>query len=75
MNEKVLKYLYDIKLAIDEIDSFFLFREKRFDDYIIKDIRTKNQEQRQDLVYQHFIKFKVSVINDVYYIMAKPQSQ
>ena len=24
MNEKVLKYLYDIKLAIDEIDSFFV---------------------------------------------------
>jgi hypothetical protein len=23
MNEKLLKYLYDIKLAIDEIESFF----------------------------------------------------
>lgn len=33
MNEKVLKYLYDIKLAIDEIDTFFLTREKRYDDY------------------------------------------
>ncbi len=33
MNEKVLKCLYDIKFAIDEIDSYFLNREKRFDDY------------------------------------------
>jgi uncharacterized protein with HEPN domain len=33
MNEKTLKYLFDIKLAIDEIDSFFEAREKRFDVY------------------------------------------
>ena len=45
MNEKVLKYLYDIKLAIDEIDSFFLLREKRFDDYR-KDILLKRAIER-----------------------------
>jgi uncharacterized protein with HEPN domain len=33
MNEKILKYLYDVKFAIDEIDSYFLIREKRFDEY------------------------------------------
>jgi uncharacterized protein with HEPN domain len=33
MNERVLKCLYDIKLAIAEIDSFFLSRNKRFDEY------------------------------------------
>ncbi len=33
MNEKVLKYLYDIKFAIDEIDSYFLNRERRFEDF------------------------------------------
>jgi len=33
MNEKVLKYLYDIKLAIDEIDSFFAGKKKYFTDY------------------------------------------
>jgi len=33
MNEKVLKYLYDIKLAIDEIDSFFASKKKYFSDY------------------------------------------
>ena len=29
MNEKILKYLYDVKLAIDEIDSFFIDNEKQ----------------------------------------------
>lgn len=33
MNEKVLKSLYDIKFAIDEIESFFVGREKRFEQY------------------------------------------
>lgn len=33
MNEKVLKCLYDIKFAIDEIDSYFLEREKHFENY------------------------------------------
>ena len=33
MNEKVLKSLFDIKFAIEEIDSFFIGREKRFEEY------------------------------------------
>ena len=33
MNEKILKYLYDIKMAIDEIDIFFIDIEKRFETY------------------------------------------
>jgi len=33
MNEKILKYLYDIKMAIDEIESFFDHKPKRFDEY------------------------------------------
>lgn len=33
MNEKVLKCLYDIKFAIEEIDSFFVGSEKRFEQY------------------------------------------
>ena len=33
MNEKVLKCLYDIKLAIEEIDSFFIDTEKSYDSY------------------------------------------
>jgi uncharacterized protein with HEPN domain len=33
MNEKVLKCLYDIKMAIDEVDSFFVSKEKSFQEY------------------------------------------
>ncbi len=33
MNEKLLKYLFDIKLAIDEIETFFTTGNKRFDEY------------------------------------------
>ncbi len=33
MTERVLKSLYDIKLAIDEIDSFFIIKPKAFLDY------------------------------------------
>jgi len=33
MNKKVLKCLYDIKFAIDEIDSYFLTRKKGFGDF------------------------------------------
>lgn len=33
MNEKVLKCLYDIKFAIEEVESFFVGREKRFEQY------------------------------------------
>lgn len=33
MNEKILKYLYDIKRAIDKIDSFFIDFEKEYEVY------------------------------------------
>jgi len=33
MNERVLKCLYDIKLAIDEIDSFFVLNQKSYEAY------------------------------------------
>ena len=45
MNEKTLKYLFDIKLAIDEIDSFFEGRDKRFDVYL-KDTLLKRAIER-----------------------------
>lgn len=45
MNEKVLKCLFDIKFALDEIDTFFLGREKRFEDYS-KDILIKRAIER-----------------------------
>ena len=33
MDEKILKSLYDIKLAIEEIDSFFIIEDKMFSNY------------------------------------------
>lgn len=33
MNERILKYLFDVKIAIDEIDSYFIDLDKRFDTY------------------------------------------
>jgi uncharacterized protein with HEPN domain len=33
MNEKVLKCLYDVKFAIDEVDMYFLDRQKNFEYY------------------------------------------
>ncbi len=33
MDERILKWLYDIKLAIDEIDSYFEKEEKNFFEY------------------------------------------
>ena len=45
MNEKLLKYLYDIKLAIEEIDSFFINKPKSFDIYI-SDVLLKRAIER-----------------------------
>ena len=45
MDERILKCLYDIKLAIDEMDSFFIGRQKRFDEYS-KDIMLKRAIER-----------------------------
>lgn len=33
MDEQILKSLYDIKIAINEIDTFFVSKQKRFDEY------------------------------------------
>jgi len=33
MDERILKWLYDIKLAINEIESYFEGKEKKFFDY------------------------------------------
>jgi uncharacterized protein with HEPN domain len=33
MDERALKCLYDIKLAIEEVDSYFVNRQRNFQDY------------------------------------------
>ncbi len=50
MNEKVLKCLYDIKFAIDEIDSFFAGRQKRFDQYKNDTILKRATERNLEII-------------------------
>jgi uncharacterized protein with HEPN domain len=45
MNEKVLKCLYDIKLAIDEVDSYFVHKQKTYKIYI-EDIQLRRAIER-----------------------------
>ncbi|MDD2799683.1 MAG: DUF86 domain-containing protein [Bacteroidales bacterium] len=50
MAEKVLKYLYDIKFAIDEIDSFFENRPKRFEDYAVDILLKRGIERNLEII-------------------------
>jgi uncharacterized protein with HEPN domain len=50
MNEKVLKCLYDIKFAIDEVDSFFIERPKRFDEYSTDIILKRAVERNLEII-------------------------
>lgn len=50
MNEKTLKYLFDIKLAIDEIDSFFEGRDKRFDVYLKNTLLKRAIERNLEII-------------------------
>lgn len=50
MNEKVLKSLVDIKLAIEEIDFFFKSRSKRFDDYQHDTILKRAVERNLEII-------------------------
>ena len=50
MNEKVLKCLYDIKLAIDEIDSFFDGKEKRFEIYSSDTLLKRGIERNLEII-------------------------
>ena len=52
MNEKVLKCLYDIKLAIDEVDTYFVNRHKSF------------QEYKQDIILRRAIERNLEIIGE-----------
>ena len=45
MDPEIKTWLYDIQQAIDEIESFFVGKPKRFDDFL-QDIRTKRAVER-----------------------------
>jgi len=50
MNEKNLKYLYDIKLAIDEIDSFFIDFEKEYEVYRNNTLLKRATERNLEII-------------------------
>jgi uncharacterized protein with HEPN domain len=50
MDEKILKYLFDIKIAIDEIDSFFIGIDKRFDVYKENILLKKATERNLEII-------------------------
>ena len=52
MDERILKWLYDIKIAIDEIESFFKDREKDFSTY------------RENLMLKRAIELDLEIIGE-----------
>jgi hypothetical protein len=57
MDEKILKWLYDIKVAIEEIDSFFEGNEKSILFY------KNNLVVKRTIIVNHLPKLKINVEN------------
>jgi uncharacterized protein with HEPN domain len=50
MDEKILKSLYDIKLAIDEIDFFLISKEKTFANYSNNRLLKRGIERNLEII-------------------------
>ena len=50
MDEKQLKYLYDIKIAIDEIDSYFENEPRNFENYIQNSLLKRAIERNLEII-------------------------
>jgi uncharacterized protein with HEPN domain len=50
MNEKIIKYLYDIKQAIDEIDSYFIKNAKLYEEYRKNTILKRAVERNLEII-------------------------
>jgi len=50
MDEKILKSLYDIKIAIDEIDSFLSNEEKSFENYSKNTLLKRGIERNLEII-------------------------
>ena len=50
MNEKILKCLFDIKIAIDEIDSYFINFERRFEVYSNSNLLKRAIERNLEII-------------------------
>ncbi len=52
MNERVLKSLYDIKLSIDEVDSYFSDKQRSY------------QEYKRDIMFRRAIERNLEIIGE-----------
>jgi uncharacterized protein with HEPN domain len=50
MDEKVLKYLYDIKIAIGEIDSFFELEPRSYENYRQNSLLKRAVERNLEII-------------------------
>lgn len=50
MDEKVLKYLYDIKIAIGEIDSYFEVEPRSYENYIQNSLLKRAIERNLEII-------------------------
>jgi uncharacterized protein with HEPN domain len=50
MDERILKWLYDVKFSIDEIDSFFMDEEKDFFKYKANLMRKRAVERNLEII-------------------------
>ena len=50
MDEKIQKYLFDIKIALDEIDLFFENKPKRFDEYSSNIMLKRSIERNLEII-------------------------
>jgi hypothetical protein len=50
MDERILKWLFDIKITIDEIDGFFLEKEQDFNEYKINLMLKRAVERNLELL-------------------------
>ena len=50
MDERILKWLYDIKIAIEEIESYFIHEKKDFFDYKKNLMRKRAVERNMEII-------------------------
>jgi uncharacterized protein with HEPN domain len=60
MDEKVLKCLYDIKISIEEVDSYFIARQKTFQEYKQDVILRRAIERNLEIIYP-ILKLKLRI--------------
>jgi uncharacterized protein with HEPN domain len=73
MDERILKWLFDIQIAIDEIDGFFLGKERDFNEYKKNLMLKRAVERNLEIIGEAVIELLLGTIHlKVKYPMQKP---